>query len=155
MRILVLSDIHGDFVSTMNAVADQPTADIILFLGDGIGAFEKLQDLYPNKTYYAVSGNCDFSSIEPTTRIIGCNGKRIMMTHGHEYHVKHGLREVEYTARRNGCDILLYGHTHRPETHHDDGLHVLNPGSLARSNSNTYGVIDIVENGIFCNFIAL
>ena len=46
MKLLICSDIHGDFVSTVNAVADQPTANIILFLGDGMRTFEKLADLY-------------------------------------------------------------------------------------------------------------
>ncbi len=155
MRILVLSDIHGDTQSAINAVADQPEANIILFLGDGIGAIDKLMDMYPNKTYYCVAGNCDIGSIEPTTRFIECNGKRILMTHGHEYFVKYGLGSAVNTARRNQCDILVYGHTHRPETHYDNGICILNPGSLSRSNSHTYGIIDIVDNGIFCNFIAL
>lgn len=155
MRILVLSDIHGDSTSAMNAIADQPTANTILFLGDGIGVIDKMMDLYPQKTFYSVAGNCDFSSIEPTTRILELGGKRILMTHGHEYHVKFGISNAVNTAKRNCCDILLYGHTHNPETHYDDGLYVMNPGSLARCNSNTYGVIDIVDNGIFCNFVAL
>ncbi len=155
MRILVLSDIHGDFTSAMNALEDQPTANTILFLGDGIGAIDKLSDLYPNKTIYSVAGNCDFASIEPTTRLIELYGKRIMMTHGHEYHVKFGIGAAVNSAKRNQCDILLYGHTHRPETHYDDGLYVLNPGSLSRSNGNTYGIIDITEKGILCHFISL
>ncbi len=155
MRILVLSDIHGDSTSAMNAIVDQPTADIILFLGDGIGAIEKLEQLYPHKTFYSVAGNCDFASIEPTTRILELGGKRIFMTHGHEYRVKFGIENAVYTAKRNGCDILLYGHTHNPESHYNDGLHVLNPGSLSRSNSNTYGIIDITPQGVLCNFIAL
>lgn len=155
MRILVLSDIHGDTVSAMNAIQDQPTATNILFLGDGIGAIDKFIDLYPNKTFYSVAGNCDLASIEPTTRILEFNGKRIMMTHGHEYGVKFGIDDVVNSAKRNECDILLYGHTHRPETHYDDGLHVMNPGCVARSGSNSYGIVDITDKGILCNFLAI
>ncbi|MBR3844844.1 MAG: YfcE family phosphodiesterase [Clostridia bacterium] len=155
MRILVVSDIHGDTLSAMNAIQDQPTANTILFLGDGIGAIDKLTDLYPNKTFYSVAGNCDFASVEPTTRVMEFGGKRIMMTHGHEYHVKFGIENVVHSARRNQCDILLYGHTHIPETHYDKGLYVLNPGSLSRRNSNTYGIIDIISNGILCNILSL
>lgn len=155
MRILVLSDIHGDTASAMNALVDQPTATTILFLGDGIGAIEKLEQAFPNKTFYCVAGNCDFASIEPTTRILELGGKRILMTHGHEYRVKFGIENAVHTAKRNQCDILLYGHTHRPETHYDDGLYVLNPGSVSRIGSNTYGIIDITPQGILCNFLSL
>ena len=114
MRILVLSDIHGDTTSTMNALTDQPTADIILFLGDGIGAIETLEQMYPQKTFYCVAGNCDFASIEPTTRILELCGKRILMTHGHEWGVKGGLGALIAHAAEVGADIVLFGHTHKP-----------------------------------------
>ena len=35
MRILVLSDTHGDFNRMMKAVTEQPTAEVIIHCGDG------------------------------------------------------------------------------------------------------------------------
>ena len=155
MRILVFSDCHGDVASAMAAIEAQPTAKTILFLGDGIGDIEMLTDQYHNKDFYLVRGNGDFASRQPTTRLLEFSGKRIWMTHGHEYHVKLGLQNAVDTARHNQCDLLLYGHTHIPYTTFENGLYIFNPGSIARRNSHTYGVIDITPAGIVCNIISL
>ncbi|MBR4869136.1 MAG: YfcE family phosphodiesterase [Clostridia bacterium] len=155
MRLLILSDCHGDKRSVAAAIEQQPTADTILFLGDGIRDIEYLEETYPTKSFYKVSGNCDLASLEPLTRLLEFGGKRVMMTHGHEYHVKFGGREAEYTARRNQCDLLLFGHTHQPFTAYDDGLYMMNPGSVKRGNSHTYGVVDLVNGGILCNIVEL
>ncbi len=155
MRLLVFSDSHGDANSLLTAIEDQPSANTILFLGDGMRDIEKIEDRYPDKTFYKVSGNCDLASMEPLTRLLELGGKRILMTHGHEYHVKFGEREAEYTARRNECHLLLYGHTHQPVAKYNDGLYVMNPGSSCRRNSHTYGVVDITNGGIFCNIVHL
>ena len=155
MRLLVFSDCHGDKASILAALERHPDANTILFLGDGMRDMEFIEDQYSNKIFYKVSGNCDLASMEPLTRLLEFGGKRIMMTHGHEYHVKFGRREAEYTARRNGCDLLLFGHTHQPFTDYDDGLYMMNPGSVNRGNSHTYGVVDIVNDGIFCNIVKL
>jgi len=78
-----------------------------------------------------------------------------MMTHGHEYRVKFGIREAEYTARRNGCDLLLFGHTHQPFTDYRDGLYLMNPGSVSHAHGHSYGIVDIDRGGIFCNIVYL
>ena len=54
-------------------------------------------------------------------------------------------------ARENGCRVALYGHTHKGETHYDEGIYVMNPGSPSapRDGRASYGVIDITEGGIF------
>jgi putative phosphoesterase len=155
MRILVISDCHGDHYSVREAIDAQPTAKTIIFLGDGIRDMEKLESEYPDKIFHMVPGNCDFASIEPTTKILTLNGKQIMITHGHEYKVKYTTMMAEHTARRNGCDLLLYGHTHIPRTNYDDGMYIMNPGSISRHNTHTYGTVDITNGGIFCNIIKL
>lgn len=155
MRLLVCSDSHLDRLSLLNAIADQPSATTILFLGDGVRDMEQTARAHPDRAVYCVRGNCDLAAIEPTVRILELGGKRIMMTHGHEYAVKFGDADAVRAARRNGCDLLVYGHTHRPVTRYDDGLYVMNPGSVARRNGGTYGVIDLTPGGIMCNIIRL
>ncbi len=155
MRLLVFSDSHGDKNSMLEAIQAQPSARTIIFLGDGMGDLEYAQLRFPEKSFYAVSGNCDLASMEPLTRLLEFEGQRIMMTHGHEYHVKFGIREATHTAHRNQCQLLLYGHTHQPAVTYDDGLYIMNPGSLKRYNSYTYGVVDLTEKGIFCNIVKL
>ena len=43
MRILVLSDTHGDFNRMMKAVTEQPTAEVIIHCGDGEEQVEYLK----------------------------------------------------------------------------------------------------------------
>ncbi len=155
MRILVFSDAHGDINGMMTAIEDQPAAHTILFLGDGIGAIEHLTRQYPDRRFYGVRGNCDLASIEQTTRLLELGGKRILMTHGHEYNVKFGTQGFIQSAKRNQCHIGVYGHTHIPEVRYEDGLFVMNPGSIARRNSHTYGFIDITPGGITGNIVHL
>ena len=155
MRILVLSDCHGDVFSAMDAIDAQPSAKVILFLGDGLGDMDEIMPHYPHKTFYTVRGNCDFGRTEPATRLIEVDGVRIMMTHGHEYRVKAGPYEAVETARRNQCPVLVFGHTHRPVVNYEDGVHYLNPGSVSRRGGGTYGYIDITPGGVFCSTITL
>ena len=48
-------------------------------------------------------------------------------------------------AKSTGAAIALYGHTHQSVTAYDDGLHIMNPGSIAKGE---YGAIDITPQGI-------
>ncbi len=155
MRLLVLSDSHGNPSAIQSAIEAQPSATTILFLGDGMRDLESLESQYSQKTFYKVSGNCDLASLEPSTRLLEFAGKRVMMTHGHEYMVKFGNAQALHTARRNQCDLLLYGHTHLPFCDYVDGLYVMNPGSVARRNSHSYGFVDITPAGIIGNIVYL
>ena len=42
MRILVVSDSHGDYNSLKKAIASQPTAEVIVHCGDGAKEVEAL-----------------------------------------------------------------------------------------------------------------
>ncbi len=50
-------------------------------------------------------------------------------------------------------DILLFGHTHVPYTAYDDGMYIMNPGSIGYT--GTYGIVDITPSGIMTNIIKL
>ena len=78
-----------------------------------------------------------------------------MFTHGHTYNVKYTLSQLKSAARSNGADIVLYGHTHVAKTEYDDGLYVMNPGSIShpREGAPSYGVVEISSAGVFLNII--
>lgn len=67
------------------------------------------------------------------------------MSHGHLFGVKSGIGGMRAEALSNGCDIMLYGHTHEAFTDYADGLYVMNPGSVKNGN---YGIIEIISGGI-------
>ncbi len=156
MRILVISDTHGNTRRLYEAIDAQPEARYVLFLGDGLRDADEAARRYPDREIWSVSGNCDAGAIlwnAPIEREETLGGRRIFFTHGHRYDVKYGLDRLEAEARARGAQIALYGHTHRAETHYADGLYVMNPGSLGAGMPPSYGVVDIVPSGVMLTVV--
>ncbi len=147
MRILVVSDTHGDGYALQSALWEQPEAKHVFFLGDGAREFEKIAEANPDRTFFGVCGNCDpafcglLGNREETV-----GGRRIFFTHGHLWSVKFGLSRIDYAARERQADIVLFGHTHQPLSLYEDGLYLINPGSLGYNKQ--YATVDIVPTGI-------
>ena len=150
MKILVLSDSHRDAISCMMAIRKHPEAEYIIHLGDGEDDLDGLSTYTAGKKIVRVRGNCSRGSIEPERRIIEIGGKKIYCCHGHIEGVKMGLDKLISYAIAEGCEIALFGHTHRQEHLYlsDAGLHLFNPGSVR---SGEYGMIDIVPGSILCS----
>ena len=142
MRILVVSDSHGDPLKLRRAVDQQPTAEMLFFLGDGEHDLEYAGVMLPA---VKVRGNCDWGSILPAFSVEKINGKVIYSTHGHGEFVKHGISMLISAAKERGAHIALYGHTHNPVTQYIDGVWYVNPGSIHDGN---YAVVDITYSGI-------
>ena len=174
MKIIVISDSHGDCAAVTEVMKRQRGADLFLHLGDGISEFEAAAESL-GLPHFGIKGNCDFGrSDSQTTATLELDGRRIMLTHGHLYGVKYGLSRLEAAARENNADIALFGHTHikfdeyiPPYSPEDDeissadespaadvektqksgrGLRLFNPGSLKYG--RTFGVIELFESGI-------
>ncbi len=151
MRILVISDSHkrGDLVE--KAIKREPDAGEIFFLGDITADIEDFTFLYTDRNFHIVSGNCDFASSYRSTDIANVGGVRIFYTHGHTLGVKYGIERLKNSALDNNCSIALYGHTHISRISYDDGLYIVNPGSISLSRDgspNSYAIIDITDKGI-------
>ena len=152
VRILVVSDTHGDLYTLREVITKQRTAEVVIHLGDGADEFELLRPDYPEKMFLGVRGNCDFGSDLPHTETMTIEGKKIYYTHGYVQRVKLGRYDLLREARSAKADICLFGHTHRAMTDYDDGLYILNPGTLSRSRGGgkpSYGIVDITSGGIF------
>ncbi len=152
MRILVVSDTHRDEFSLRKAILNQPRAEIVIHLGDGGEEAQLMKESFPEKMFYMVKGNCDWNSPLPVSDVITVEGKKILYTHGHAYSVKLGMSEIIAAARSAKANILLYGHTHISVVDYEDGLYIMNPGSLHGS-EGTYGIIDITPAGIVPNIM--
>lgn len=151
MRILVLSDSHGRASRLEEIIEAQSTAKHVFFLGDVLKDAEYLEELYPDRTFYKVSGNCDFYCDVPSHKSVTIAGKKIFYTHGHEYGVKSSYSHLLSYAKALSADIVLYGHTHIPNIRYEDGVYLVNPGSVGRGreNGDTYAYIDIVDGDVF------
>ncbi len=155
MKILVVSDTHGDFNSLLRAVKAQPDAEVIVHCGDGDEQVQLLKETIKDKMIVGVRGNCDWNSFLPSKETLKICGKKIFITHGHLYNAKMGLYKVVCAAREESADILLYGHTHIAMNTYEDGLYVMNPGSCSGYMAS-YGIIEITENGdVLTNIVKL
>ena len=157
MRIIVISDTHGDFWALQQIVErHRRDTELFLFLGDGAREWQEIQELYPELSYDSVRGNCDFGVRTKDQGLLSTPWGKILYTHGHRFNVKYGLYDLKETARQNGAVIALYGHTHAAYTEYDDGLYVMNPGSPAQPRGGSkpgYGILDLTDAGIVTNLV--
>ena len=99
-----------------------------------------------------VAGNCDFFSRLAKAQLVELGCHRILITHGHYHYVSVGIRDLAEEAKANGCDIAMFGHTHRPLLDENDPeLTVLNPGSLSfprqEGRRPSYALMEYGESG--------
>ncbi len=137
MRALILSDIHGE-VTTLHWLLESVWAqtgpiDAYFCLGDGVRDFDNAEAFIRRRdehaAMYAVRGNCDFAVNHPDRLLIPFGGLKIYMTHGHIHRVKSTLDYLTSTARAEGADIALYGHTHRANVEYTTPW-LINPGAV-------------------------
>lgn len=146
MKLLITSDLHGDFDRTSKVfeIYDKLGCDRILILGDLLyhGPRNDLPSGYDpkkviellnsrKKDILAVRGNCDTEVDQMVLDFpiladyiyLNINGLNIFATHGHKFNL------TSLPPLRPG-EMLLHGHTHlyAIEKFGDDNLY-LNPGS--------------------------
>lgn len=156
MRIIVISDTHGSRQSLDSVFLRNADADRFIHLGDGerdLDGFLTEHPWFSQRTIH-VAGNCDFGSLSPGYDILHVFDHKILMTHGHIFGVKGGLEPLKDAARRNGCDIIFFGHTHVRYNKYEEGLYILNPGSAGCPHDGTapsFGVVNIFPQGVVMN----
>ena len=157
MRVLVISDTHGAAYNLINILEKTDNIDYLIFLGDGIREVENVLKTYPEIKFLKVLGNCDMDpfNLYKESDYVEIAGKKIFFCHGHKFYVKSGLGALCDTARKMNADILLFGHTHLPHLKYEDGLYIINPGSLSKSRTgkNSYALIEITTSGILPNIV--
>ncbi|MCL2487748.1 MAG: YfcE family phosphodiesterase [Oscillospiraceae bacterium] len=152
MRILVVSDTHGDADTLTRAILSQPEARTVVHLGDGAREAQEIADRFADRIFYILRGNCDwFNGDLPFSRTETVGGVKTLMAHGHTYSVKIGYDRLLMSARELGARLVLFGHTHRAYNAYDDGIYLFNPGSLHGGGS--CGIVDITPAGIVVNHI--
>lgn len=147
MKIAVISDSHN-VKSAIEAVRSYINdADIVLHLGDGAPNIKEITKEFKGQIY-VVKGNCDFCLEYPNERIIEVLDKKILMCHGHLYNVKMELNSIFYRAKELGVDIVLFGHSHLCIIEKQEGMLLMNPGSIsngAGSIHRSLGYLEIEE----------
>lgn len=162
MKIIVMSDSHGVFTSLRKVVDLQRDADLFIFLGDGERDINQILMAEPwlEEKLLCLKGNCDGGLLNSQTlfqlEYTLPFGHKIFAAHGDRYQVKFGTARMVWEAKQHHADILLYGHTHCRDERFEDGVYILNPGSLGcprDGKKQSYGVISVSENGILTNIV--
>lgn len=159
MRIIVMSDSHGDYFAVEEIIQRNLSADMFIHLGDGERELDDVVRKYPQINVFHVKGNCDFASMSPDMLCLETEyGHRFIAVHGHNHAVKYTHDVIKKIAAQNKADIIFYGHTHCRECKYEDGFYILNPGSASCPRDGTapsYAYIDITEKGILANIVSL
>lgn len=149
MRVLVISDTHGDSTRALLAHTLSEPVDVIIHLGDGCSEADLLSEAL-DVPVINVAGNCDLGAGAPRERVWECAGKRILLTHGDAYQVKSGLIRLRQRAEEIGVDAVLFGHTHKALLEKQPGLLLVNPGTLGSYGLyRSYAVMTLLPEGIY------
>lgn len=148
MKVLVMSDTHGNTNGAFIAHTHSEPVDVVIHLGDGSADADLLREAL-DVPVINVAGNCDPGSRAPRELVWECNGKRLLLTHGDAYRVKSGLAGLCQRAQEASVDAVLFGHTHQGLAEDYSGLLLLNPGALSSASPHrSYAVLTITEEGI-------
>lgn len=148
MKVLVISDTHGNVHRAFSAHTRSAPVDVVIHLGDGSADADLLREAL-DIPVINVAGNCDHGSNAPRERLWACEGKQILLTHGDAYQVKSGPFRLLRRAEETGADAVLFGHTHQGVCEHHAGLLLVNPGTLSNgAHHRSYAVLIITPEGI-------
>lgn len=152
MKIGVISDSHGMLEYINTAMEHLKEVDLIIHGGDNYRDAKYIEKNY-NIKVLGVAGNCDIEDIDDYIELIA--GKRIFITHGHKYGVKTNINRVFYAGKENNADIVIFGHTHVPLYVVEEGIVLLNPGSISlpRGGSQKSCCIITIAEDISVDFI--
>lgn len=143
MKIFILSDTHGQIDGAEEAIRREKP-DQVIHLGDCLRDAEELERRIPRLPFCSVPGNNDWFFDLPKEKVISLGGIKIFLCHGHTTRVKYGLDLQVYRALQAGCAVSLFGHTHRPLLERQRDVLLLNPGSVA--DSDTYALLTLSPN---------
>ena len=130
----VLSDSHDNVNAIKRAVSLFRDAGcrLVIHAGDFVAPFAAQELAAAGCPVKAVFGNCDgekeglrtvisaFGEIREAPLILIDNGLRILVCHSH-------FRLMEY-AGSGKYDVVIFGHTHKPEIKREQETLIINPG---------------------------
>ena len=151
MKIVVVSDSHGNYRNISQILKQHKNADCIIHAGDGESDIQDLE-MYEKalfKKLIFVGGNCDINGIHERTKIVELGGIRIFVAHGDRFAVKTDKTVIANVAKAENCQAAIFGHSHIRYCDTVEGIFLLNPGSCDIQGDKTppsYAVM-IIDNG--------
>ena len=161
MKIGVISDTHipekSDYLPATILDAFR-SVDMIVHAGDmvGLGVIAELEKVCPK--VIGVSGNMDDAAVRekyPVKQVLNIGGLKIGVMHG--WGAPSSLIDILKNAFKvDNCDVIIFGHSHKPMNESIGGTLFFNPGSATdeAAPSNSYGIIEI-NSGINARIIKI
>lgn len=152
MKILIVSDTHRKDDNLKRVLDEHMPLDMLIHLGDAEGS-EYLIENWVNEgcELKMVLGNNDFFSVLDREIELELGSHKALLTHGHYYNVSLGVENLRQEALERGCDIAMYGHTHRPYLEEGPDVTILNPGSLSyprqEGRKPSYMILELDDDG--------
>ncbi|MFH0918701.1 MAG: metallophosphoesterase [Candidatus Omnitrophota bacterium] len=150
VRIGVISDTHIlDREEHIPQVILQAfkQVDLIIHSGDivSLGVIEELESVCSKVV--AVAGNMDQEAVRkkyPVKQILEIFGYRVGLMHGSGAPVNL-LELLKDAFKQDACDLIVFGHSHKPLNERIDGILFFNPGSATdvTCGYNSYGLIEL------------
>lgn len=156
MKVLIVSDIHGNFECMKKVIENDSSFDKLLILGDILygpktsGYNPEQLALFLNifkDKIIAVRGNCDYDvsllefSADHSFLLVPIDNQLFLMTHGQHYFPSHTPDGVDF-------DVFLYGHSHVAKFDKMYDKLYLNPGSVSNPRRGVRSYL-VYEDGEF------
>ena len=135
MKILLVSDSHGDYQALDQLVNKYPNMDLYLHAGDSE------QDEWSIKPFISVRGNCDHYYDFPSYLVIPSPAGNI--------YVQHTPFVSKSVINEHNAKIVIHGHTHTRRNEIKNGIVFINPGAISYARDaydGSYAIIDIKED---------
>ena len=150
MKVLIVSDTHGRNGAYLDLLEQSEKMDMVIHCGDVEGSEYLISESAGCRTVI-VQGNNDYFSDLPREAVVKLGKYKALVTHGHPYYVNMGYDHLVREAKKRKMDMVIYGHTHRPVITEENGIKVLNPGSLTyprqEGRKYTYIIMEIDDDG--------
>lgn len=141
-RVGLISDTHNKLRTEVFGIFDG--VDVILHAGD-VGDPDILTELSAIAPVHAVHGNTDgfdIRAIAGESIAVDLGGRRIVVVHGH---LLGSPTPANLRATFPDCDVIVYGHTHKPLVEESITPLVVNPGAAGAARFNLKPSVAILE----------
>lgn len=150
MKVVIASDIHGSlyYANKLKEAFSREEAEQLILLGDVYyhGPRNELPKEYNPKgvskllnemasKLICLKGNCDAEVDEMISEFsfaenmyMFFNGKKVYLAHGHK---------IDFTKSGKYGDIIIYGHLHTGFIKNENGVIIINCGSVSLPKENT------------------
>lgn len=171
MKILVVSDTHGELEYTKSILRRHKDVDKKLHLGDIGFPAEELRD------FCIVRGNHDHDLRLPKELIFPLEKRKAICLHGHLFDeaivsvivnrkdassmelmdlcLQALYKRLAAYAKQQGCDTLFFGHTHHRCFLEMDGVVLINPGSVFLGTPQSgYALVEVHGHDIRMEYVS-